>query len=66
MKNGMLLPVSIASVVCFLGFTGCAGFNAGARQKRRSSYVEIGPKTYNTESHNFERPWPFGPESNQQ
>lgn len=66
MKNGILLPVSIASVVYFLGVTGCSGFNPRARQERSSSYVEIGPKTYNTESHNFERPWPFGPESDQQ
>ena len=26
----------------------------------------VGPATYNTESHGFEEPWPFGPESSQQ
>jgi hypothetical protein len=28
---------------------------------RTADYVEIGPQTYNTESHDFERPWPFWP-----
>jgi hypothetical protein len=28
--------------------------------------VTIGPRTYNTEARDFERPWPFGPESNPQ
>jgi len=28
--------------------------------------VTIGPRTYNSETLNFDRPWPFGPQSNPQ
>jgi hypothetical protein len=28
--------------------------------------VTIGPRTYNSETRGFDRPWPFGPESDQQ
>jgi hypothetical protein len=28
--------------------------------------VTIGPRTYNSEARDFDRPWPFGPESNPQ
>jgi hypothetical protein len=28
--------------------------------------VTIGPRTYNSEDRDFDRPWPFGPESNPQ
>jgi YHS domain-containing protein len=31
-----------------------------------SNWLKLGPATYNSESHGFDEPWPFGPESNQQ
>jgi hypothetical protein len=34
--------------------------------KADRNWLQIGPRTYNTESGDFERPWPFGPESSQQ
>ena len=30
------------------------------------NWLKIGPSTYNSESHGFDEPWPFGPESTQQ
>jgi len=30
------------------------------------NWLKIGPETYNTETHSFERPWPFGPEGGAQ
>jgi YHS domain-containing protein len=33
--------------------------------KANQNWLKIGPETYNTETMDFERPWPFGPESNQ-
>jgi YHS domain-containing protein len=32
--------------------------------KADKNWLKIGPSTYNTETRDFERPWPFGPESN--
>jgi hypothetical protein len=31
-----------------------------------SDNVTIGPRTYNSETRGFDRPWPFGPESGAQ
>jgi YHS domain-containing protein len=33
--------------------------------KADKNWLKIGPSTYNTETRDFEKPWPFGPESNQ-
>jgi YHS domain-containing protein len=30
------------------------------------NWLNIGPATYNSETHDFDEPWPFGPESTQQ
>jgi YHS domain-containing protein len=32
--------------------------------KADKNWLKIGPSTYNTETRDFERPWPFGPASN--
>jgi YHS domain-containing protein len=32
--------------------------------KADKNWLQLGPSTYNTETMNFEKPWPFGPESN--
>jgi hypothetical protein len=65
-KNSVTRLLGIMSAVCLPGVTGCSSFDARPQHKRTADYVEIGPQTYNTESHDFERPWPFGPESDQQ
>jgi YHS domain-containing protein len=36
------------------------------RSKADQNWLKIGPETYNTETHSFERPWPFGPEGGAQ
>jgi YHS domain-containing protein len=30
------------------------------------NWLNVGPATYNSESHDYDEPWPFGPESSQQ
>jgi YHS domain-containing protein len=34
--------------------------------KADQNWLKIGPRTYNTETHSFESPWPFGPEGGAQ
>jgi YHS domain-containing protein len=34
--------------------------------KADQNWLRIGPRTYNTETHTFESPWPFGPEASAQ
>jgi len=34
--------------------------------KADQNWLKIGPETYNTETHSFESPWPFGPEGGAQ
>jgi hypothetical protein len=66
-------------VICSMAFAVCsdaadrAGTHATVNvqtaavgKPRTRDNVTIGPRTYNSESHDFDRPWPFGPESNQQ
>jgi YHS domain-containing protein len=36
------------------------------RSKADQNWLKIGPETYNTETHSFESPWPFGPEGGAQ
>jgi hypothetical protein len=69
----------IFPVICSMAFAACsdvaktAGNHAsisfqstvtGGRQT--GDNVTIGPRTYNSETRDFDRPWPFGPESNPQ
>ena len=35
-------------------------------QRADDNWLKIGPATYNSETHDFDEPWPFGPESTQQ
>jgi hypothetical protein len=34
--------------------------------KADGNWLRIGPDRYNSEAHDFESPWPFGPESGAQ
>ena len=66
-------------VVCFLSLAACSDVgettaphqtvnlqNATVGGQRHADYVTIGPRTYNPEAKDFERPWPFGPEAGAQ
>jgi hypothetical protein len=74
--RGLILMVS---VICATTFAACSDFagtagthstvnlqSAAVGLRQTGDNVTIGPKTYNSESRSFERPWPFGPESNPQ
>jgi hypothetical protein len=65
--------------VCSLAFAACSDVASTAGTHRAVNLqsavvgepetgdnVTIGPRTYNSESRGFDRPWPFGPESNPQ
>ena len=65
--------------ICLLGFTGCSSVDAPAAihstanllsaavgKHKIGDRVTIGPRTYNSKDQSFDRPWPFGPESNPQ
>jgi hypothetical protein len=69
----------MAPVICAMVFAACSDVtgtagtpaivrfqNATLGVRQTGDNVTIGPRTYNSESHNFERPWPFGAESNPQ
>jgi hypothetical protein len=56
----------IVSVVGLLGLTGCSTTDRTVGQTRTGGNVQILARTYNSESRDFDRPWPFGPESSQQ
>ena len=66
-------------VICSMEFAACFGVagtprrhltvnlqKALVRKPQTGNYVTIGPKTYNSKDHAFDRPWPFGPEFNPQ
>jgi hypothetical protein len=72
------LPL-IVPVIFSLAFAACSdvGGTAGTHpavnlqsavvgEPQPGDYVTIGRRTYNSESRGFDRPWPFGPESDQQ
>jgi hypothetical protein len=60
--------------IALLGFAGCSSVTKWSNGNHRESYsrishsgyVTISPREYNPESRSFDRPWPFGPESDQQ
>jgi hypothetical protein len=68
-----------APVICSLAFAACsdvagtAGKHANVSlqsqivgETQTGDNVTIGPRTYDSETRSFDRPWPFGPESNPQ
>ena len=61
-----LRPMLFISAICILGFTGCAATSDKVEHVRSREYLTIPSREYNPETNGFERPWPFGPESNQQ
>jgi hypothetical protein len=74
--RGLLLIVPVIGSMAFAACSDLAG-TAGTRatvsfqsaavgERQTRDNITIGPATYNSESRSFERPWPFGPESNPQ
>jgi hypothetical protein len=69
----------MAPVICSTAFAACSGVAGTARTHATVNFqtaavgdpqtgdnVSIGARTYNSEARDFDRPWPFGPESNPQ
>ena len=56
----------ITPAIALLGIASCAMAQGRVRPSHTNSYLHIGGSSYNSESHGFDRPWPFGPESTQQ
>jgi hypothetical protein len=68
----------LVPVLCSIPFAACsdvagtAGTHptvnlqfAAVGEPQTGENVTVGPETYNSEARSFDRPWPFGPESNQ-
>jgi len=74
--HSILLIVPAISVMAFAGCSSVGGtgetrsaptmLTEAAAKHGSGAHVTVGPSTYNTETMNFDRPWPFGPESNSQ
>jgi hypothetical protein len=64
--NTYLRLLFIAPAIALLGLTACSTADETANGHNRGRYADIPPRAYNPESRGFDRPWPFGPESNQQ
>jgi hypothetical protein len=67
------------AVMCSMAFAACSHVNGTARthatvgfqsavtgKPQTGDNVTIGPRTYNSETVSFDRPWPFGLESSPQ
>jgi hypothetical protein len=77
--NSIRRLLFMVPVLCSLTFAACSDVggtagthatvnmqNGAVEEGRTGDYLTIGPRTYNSETQTFERPWPFGPESNPQ
>jgi hypothetical protein len=75
-NRGLLLMVPI---ICSMAFAACSDVagtpgthqavnlqSAAVGHAKTVDNVTIGPRTYNSETRSFDRPWPFGPESGPQ
>ena len=62
------LRLFLLTVACLpaLSFAGCSTAQGTTKQGRSTSYVQIESRKYNTATRGFDRPWPFGPESDVQ
>jgi hypothetical protein len=79
LNNGIRTALLLFPVIFSTAFAGCSdvagtagahsavNFQASATGKDAGrNDLTIGPRTYNSETNSFERPWPFGPEANPQ
>jgi hypothetical protein len=58
--------VLLVPAIALLGLTACSTAGGTAKGNYKGGYADIPPRSYNSESRSFDRPWPFGPESTQQ
>jgi hypothetical protein len=65
-SNTYLRLLLIVPAVGLLGLTGCSTADRTVGQNRTGGNVQILARTYDSESRDFDRPWPFGPESTQE
>jgi hypothetical protein len=74
-RDAYLRLLLMVPAISLLGFTGCSSVDPPARIQANllssaagnheiGDNVTIGPRTYDSKDQSFERPWPFGPESN--
>jgi hypothetical protein len=66
MNTHKCLIILVISSVFSLLATGCSTAGNTAKQGRAGGYVQIESRKYNPETRGFDRPWPFGPESDVQ
>jgi hypothetical protein len=66
MKKHLGLTIVLIASVSSLMATGCSTASGATKQGRSGGYVQIEPRKYNPETRGFDRPWPFGPESDGQ
>jgi hypothetical protein len=72
------LPLMVL-VICSMAIAACSDVagttgthaavnlqSAVVEEPQTGDNVTVGPRTYNSETRGFDRPWPFGPESDQQ
>jgi hypothetical protein len=77
--NSVRRLLFVVPVICSLAFAACSDIggvpgthatvnlhSAAVGKRQITDDVTIGPRTYNSESKSFERPWPFGPQFNPQ
>ena len=72
----LLLMVPVVSSMAFAACSDVAGTagthravnlqSAALGEHETGDNVTIGPRTYNSETRSFDRPWPFGPEGGAQ
>jgi len=60
LRLSLILPA-----IALLGLAGCSTADPPAGHNS-TAYIVIAPPAYNSEGRDFDRPWPFGPESTQQ
>jgi hypothetical protein len=58
-RMSLILPA-----IAVLGLAGCSTADPPAGHNS-TAYIEIAPPAFNSEGRDFDRPWPFGPESTQ-
>jgi len=63
-RKSYLQLLVMVPAICLPSLTACSSIDGTAEKSKTANYLTIGARTYNAESHDFERPWPFGPESN--
>ena len=77
--NSIRRLLLMVPVVCSLAFAACSDVagtagthravnlqSAAVGEHETGDNVTIGPRTYDPETRNFDRPWPFGPEGGAQ